>query len=132
MLLKITPHGTHDIPHIYHDSTHGTEHPPRYSRYPPTCIMIFSRYCAPPRYCTHVIQGASESPLKIRKITVYCFLISLLVPELLRLKDLKNDRTMEQGTARSWVKSIKIDKICDVMLRTTGCKQSLNLLYYGK
>ena len=31
-VLKITPHGTRDIPH-------GTEHPPR--------------------YCTHVIQGAS-------------------------------------------------------------------------
>ena len=32
-VLKITPHGTHNIPH-------GTEHPPRYSRYPPTFIMI--------------------------------------------------------------------------------------------
>ena len=26
-----TPHGTHDIPHMYHDILHGTEHPPRYS-----------------------------------------------------------------------------------------------------
>ena len=33
----------------------------------------------------------SESSSKIRKIVVYCFLISLLVPELLRRKDLKND-----------------------------------------
>ena len=33
-----------------------------------------------------------ESPLKIRKIAVYRFLISFLVPELSRFKDLKNDR----------------------------------------
>ena len=32
----------------------------------------------------------SESPLKVRKIAVYCFLISFLVLELLRSKDLKN------------------------------------------
>ena len=51
----------------------------------------------------------------MRKIAVYCFLISLLVPELLRLKDLKHDQKMAQGSARSMVKSIKIDKICDVM-----------------
>ena len=31
----------------------------------------------------------SESPLKVRKIAVYRFLISFLVPELLRFKDLK-------------------------------------------
>ena len=77
-VLKITPHGTHDIPH-------GTEHPQRYSRYPPTFIMISPmvlnhgtqdippryswypprywtppRYWAPPRYCTHIIQGGSR------------------------------------------------------------------------
>ena len=47
LVLKITPHGTHDTqhsteqppqysryPHIYHDIPHGTEHPPQYSRYP--------------------------------------------------------------------------------------------------
>ena len=34
----------------------------------------------------------SESPLKIRKIAVYRFLISFLVLELLRSKDLKNYR----------------------------------------
>ena len=34
----------------------------------------------------------SESPLKIRKIAAYRFLISFLVPELSRFKDLKNDR----------------------------------------
>ena len=34
----------------------------------------------------------SESPLKARKIAVYRFLISLLVLELLRSKDLKNYR----------------------------------------
>ena len=33
----------------------------------------------------------SESTLKIRKIAVYRFFISLLVPELLRFKDLEND-----------------------------------------
>ena len=52
-----------------------------------------------------------ESPLKILKIAVYRFLISFLVPELLIFKDLQN------GTknARSGIKSIRIDKICDVM-----------------
>ena len=34
----------------------------------------------------------SESPLKVRKIAVYRFLISFLVLELLRFKDLKNYR----------------------------------------
>ena len=34
----------------------------------------------------------SESPLKLRMIAVYRFLISFLVPELLRFKDLKNDK----------------------------------------
>ena len=32
----------------------------------------------------------SESPLKVRKIVVYCFLISFPVLELLRSTDLKN------------------------------------------
>ena len=53
----------------------------------------------------------SESPLNSRKIAFYRFLISFLVPELLRFKDLKNDR--KNGKSR--IKSIKIDKICDVM-----------------
>ena len=57
----------------------------------------------------------SESPLKVRKIGVYRFLISFLVPELLMFKDLKNDRKNGKKNARSWIKSIKIDKICDVM-----------------
>ena len=56
-----------------------------------------------------------ESPLKIRKIAVYRFLISFLVPELSRFKDLKNDRKNGTKNAPSWIKSIKIDKICDVM-----------------
>ena len=34
----------------------------------------------------------SESPLNVRKIALYRFLISFLVPELLRLKDLKNSQ----------------------------------------
>ena len=57
----------------------------------------------------------SESSLKVRKIAIYRFLISFLVPELLRLKDLKNDQKNGTKNARSWIKSIKIDKICDVM-----------------
>ena len=57
----------------------------------------------------------SESPLKAKKIALYCFLISFLVPELLRFKDLKNDRKNGTKNAQSWIKSIKIDKICDVM-----------------
>ena len=36
----------------------------------------------------------SESPLNARKIDLYRFLISFLVPELLRFKDEKNDRKM--------------------------------------
>ena len=54
----------------------------------------------------------SESPLEVGKIAVYRFMLSFLVPELLRFKDLKNDR---QGTVRSWINSIKINKIGDVM-----------------
>ena len=57
----------------------------------------------------------SESPLNAKKITLYCFLISFLVPELLRFKDFKNDRKNGTKNARSWIKSIKIDKIYDVM-----------------
>ena len=52
----------------------------------------------------------SESPLKVRKIAVYRFLISFLVLELLRFKDLKNYRKNGTKNARSGVKSIKIDK----------------------
>ena len=43
----------------------------------------------------------SESPLKVRKITVYCFFISFLVPELLRFKDLKNYGKNGSKNARS-------------------------------
>ena len=56
-----------------------------------------------------------ENPLKILKIAVYRLLISFLVPELLMFKDLQNG--LENGTknGRSGIKSIKINKICDVM-----------------
>ena len=54
----------------------------------------------------------SESHFKVRKIAIYRFLVSLLVPELLRFKDLEND--WKNGT-EAWIKSIKIDKFCDVM-----------------
>ena len=56
-----------------------------------------------------------DSTLKVRKIAIYRFLISILAPKLLRFKDLKNDRQNGTKTARSWIKSIKIDTICDVM-----------------
>ena len=56
-----------------------------------------------------------ESPLKILKIAVYCFLISFLVLELLMFKDLQNGLINGTKNARSRIKSIKIDKICDVM-----------------
>ena len=56
-----------------------------------------------------------ESPLKILKIAVSRFLISFLVPELLMFKDLQNGLKNGTKNARSGIKSIKIDKICDVM-----------------
>ena len=56
-----------------------------------------------------------RSPLKVRKVVVYRFLISFLVSELLRFKDLKNDRKNGTKNAQSWTKSTRIDKICDVM-----------------
>ena len=71
-------------------------------------------------------------PFKIRKTALYRFLIPLLVQELLRFKDLKTIEIMVQVTAWSWVKSIKIDKICDVISWTSSSKQSLNMLFYSK
>ena len=56
-----------------------------------------------------------ESPLKILKIAIYRFLTSILVPELLMSKDLRNGLKSGTKNARSGIKSIKIDKICDVM-----------------
>ena len=63
----------------------------------------------------NIFVALSESPQKVRKIAVYRFLISFLVPELLRFKDLKNYQKIGTKNARSWIKSIKIDKIRDVM-----------------
>ena len=57
----------------------------------------------------------SKSPLKILKIAVYRFLISCLAPESLMFKDLQNGLKKGTKNARSGIKSIKIDKICDVM-----------------
>ena len=57
----------------------------------------------------------SESPLNARMIALYRFLLSFPVPELLRFKDLKTNRKNGTKNARPWIKSIKIDKICDVM-----------------
>ena len=42
-----------------------------------------------------------ESPLEVRKIAVYHFLISFLVLELLRSKDLKNYRKNGTENAQS-------------------------------
>ena len=74
----------------------------------------------------------SESPLKVRKIAVYRFLISFLVPELSRFKDLKNDRKIGTKNTRFWIESIKIDKICDVIWWTSDAKQLLNILCLSK
>ena len=57
----------------------------------------------------------SESPLKVKTIAVSRFLISFLVQELLRFKDLKNNQKNGTKNGQSRIKSIKIDKICDVM-----------------
>ena len=57
----------------------------------------------------------SESSLKVKKIAISRFLISFLVPELLRFKDLKNNRKNGTNNVRSRTRSIKIDKISDVM-----------------
>ena len=43
----------------------------------------------------------SENPLKVRKVAVYGFLISFLVLELLRSKDLKNYQKSGAKNARS-------------------------------
>ena len=56
-VLKISPHGTHDIlhgtehPHATQDIPHGNEHPHDAQDIP----QWYSWY--PPRYCTHIIQG---------------------------------------------------------------------------
>ena len=57
----------------------------------------------------------SESHLKVKTIAVSRFLISFLVQKLLRFKDLKKNQKNGTKNARSGTKSIKIDKICDVM-----------------
>ena len=60
-----------------------------------------------------IFIALSESPLKVKKIAIYCLLILFLVPELLRI--LKRIKKVAQGTAQSWIKSIKLDKVCDAM-----------------
>ena len=47
------PHGTHDIPHGTHDIPHGIEHPHGTEH--------------PPRYYTHIIQGGGSSEFKVSK-----------------------------------------------------------------
>ena len=54
----------------------------------------------------NIFIALSENPLNARKIALYRFLISFLVPELLRFKDLKNDRQNGTKNARS-----SLDKI---------------------
>ena len=43
----------------------------------------------------------SESPLKVRQVAIYRFLIPFLVLKLLRSKDLKNYRNIGTKSARS-------------------------------
>ena len=62
-----------------------------------------------------ILIALSESRLNARKNAIDRFLISSLVQGLLRFKDLKNDPKNGTKNARSWIKSIKIDKICDFM-----------------
>ena len=64
-----------------------------------------------------IFNAVSESPLKVRKIAVYRFLISFLVVlEFLRFKDLKNDRKMVRkmrGLRYNQSKLIKSVMSCD-------------------
>ena len=53
-----------------------------------------------------------ERAAKIGKIAVYRFLISLLVPELKRFKD---ELFQIKKWSKTLSKSIKINKICDVI-----------------
>ena len=58
-----------------------------------------------------IVIVLSESLSKSKKTAFHCFLISLLIPELLRFKDLKNNfKKMVHRTARPWVKPIKMIK----------------------
>ena len=70
--------------------------------------------------------------LNARKIALYHFLILFLVPELLRLKDLNINQQNGKKNVRSWIKSIKIDKICDIMWWKSDSKQSSNTLCLSK
>ena len=46
--------------------------------------------------------------------------------------DLQNDLKNGTKNVRSWIKSIKIDKICDIMQWTSDSKQSLIILCLGE
>ena len=59
-----------------------------------------------------IFIALSESPVKDCRLP---FFISFLVPGLSRFKDLKNYKKFGTKNSRSWIKSIKIDKICHVM-----------------
>ena len=74
--IKLLPHMYHDIPPMYWTSPdvlmifpdvlmvslRFTEHPPMYSWYPPTFIMI-SSWCTEHPQCTHDIPRCTEHPL---------------------------------------------------------------------
>ena len=51
--------------------------------------------------------------------------ISFPVAELLKFKDLQNDRKNSKDV---WVKSIKINKICDIMSWTSRWSEFINKL----
>ena len=63
------PHGTQDNPHGTHDIPHSTEHPHGTQDIPHGTEHPHAGTEHPPRYCTHIIQGAhgknySGSPLR--------------------------------------------------------------------
>ena len=61
--LYWTPHSRYP-PHLSWYS-HSTEHPQRYSRYPPTVLMISPPPPPPRRYRTHIIQSANVNNILI-------------------------------------------------------------------
>ena len=108
----ISPHGTQDIPPRYWT-------PPRYSRYPPTVLMISPTVLNsphgtehPPRYCTHIIQGVNcwQQCTDILSSELYIFnfnLSNLMLPSVafhiylfrlpLEMKSLKWNKCMSKS-----------------------------------
>ena len=64
------------------------------------------------------------------KIAIHCFLLSFMVKDYLRSKDLKNDRKNGIRACMVLGKSIKIDKMCNIMLCYGHLVQNNLWLYY--